>query len=84
MEDKIEEVSIMQLVEMYDKLEEVTAKSIDLNIKQLEGRISSEDTKKELSILADIYCDLSEKIFRQTKQLKSQINSKENINQKEN
>ncbi len=73
MEVKNEEFSIEKFVELYDKMEEITAKSIDLNIKQLEGRISQQDAKKELYALADVYCDVSQMLFNCSKKIRASI-----------
>ena len=83
MELKDEEIGIEKFVELYDKMEEITAKSIDLNAKQLEGRISPQDAKKELYALADVYCDVSQKLFNASKKIRADIKAKETENQKE-
>lgn len=84
MEVKNEEFSIEMFVELYDKMEEITAKSIDLNIKQLEGRISQQDAKRELYNLSDVYCDVSQKLFNISKKIRADIKARETDNQKEN
>ena len=54
---------LIELLTAYDKLEELTAKLMELNITQLDGRIEKKQANDELYKLADEYCDLSQEIM---------------------
>lgn len=56
----------------YRKLRNLTAKLVDLNIKQLEGNISKEKANEMLCLLIDIYTDVEEKIFNLEKEQNQQ------------
>ena len=58
--DKENKINIDKLTQTYELLESLAARAIDLSAKQLEGRISHEDAKAELYVIAEAYCDLSE------------------------
>ena len=67
--------SLMNLLSTYEKLEELTAKLMELNIRQVDGRITKEDASDDLYVLADVYCDLSQEIFNCKKSMLSDAKS---------
>lgn len=47
----------------YKKLRILSAKLVDLNIKQVENQISKENAYEQLYLLIELYNDVEEKIF---------------------
>lgn len=47
----------------YKKLRNLSAKLVDLNIKQVENQISKENAYEQLYLLIELYNDVEEKIF---------------------
>lgn len=67
-----------KIIKMYESLEELAAKSINLHVEQLEGRISSKDAKALLYTLASDFFDLSQEIAKEKRSLLNQEDNSKN------